>query len=67
LALVVIAGWYFGGAPIPGRYQISTLGSEGVVMLDTTTGKIRLFSYRTVGSSSHREFQGRVEFFELTK
>jgi hypothetical protein len=35
-------------------------------MLDTVSGKIRLFSYR-IGSSSHREFERKVEVFELTK
>jgi hypothetical protein len=65
---ILVAGlaWCLEGAPLPGRYQIVSSSSDSVVMLDTVSGKIRLFSYR-IGSSSHREFERKVEVFELTK
>jgi hypothetical protein len=67
LGFVVLAAWYLVGAPIPGRYQIISSSSDSVIMVDTVTGTIRLFSYRQAGSSSHREFERKVEIFELTE
>jgi hypothetical protein len=66
LVSVAALVWYLAGAPLPGRYEIVSSSSDSVVMLDTVSGKIRLFSYR-IGSSSHREFDRKVEVFELTK
>jgi hypothetical protein len=68
LAVVLLAAWYFAGAPIPGRYQIVGGGQEAVTMVDTTTGKIRVFIARKATSDPDRDYRaGSIEFIEVTK
>lgn len=65
LAIAVIGSWFYAGSPLPGRYQIiGGGGREAITMVDTMTGKIRVFVARRAGSDRHFP---TIEFVELTE
>lgn len=64
VTLGLVGTWLYAGKPFPGRYQIAIKpGDVGITMVDTATGKIRVFTVRRAGSDSYSELERRLEVF----